>query len=161
MASTHYATPMSPEISENTISVDTCPKPIFYLANGPSDGPIIIFVHGWPELGLSYRHQLAALGSLGFRCIAPDMRGYGRSYIPTHHSECEDEHNVNDLIALLDKLRGNNSKAIFIGHDWGVSKFYVNSIALNLKKNILSNTSLIYMLRFTGSNCMATSSTSP
>ena len=71
---------------------------------------------------------------MGFRCIAPDMRGYGRSYIPTHHSECEDEHNVNDLIALLDKLRGNNSKAIFIGHDWGVSKFYVNSIALNLKK---------------------------
>jgi pimeloyl-ACP methyl ester carboxylesterase len=51
----------------------------FYLASGPETGPLIIFVHGWPELSHSWRHQLRCFGALGFRCVAPDMRGYGRS----------------------------------------------------------------------------------
>jgi len=46
-----------------------------YLACGPKDGPLAVFVHGWPELSLSWRHQLPALAALGFRAIAPDMRG--------------------------------------------------------------------------------------
>ena len=50
----------------------------FYQAAGPEDGPRLIFVHGWPELSISWRHQLPALAAIGFRCIAPDMRGYGR-----------------------------------------------------------------------------------
>ena len=54
----------------------------FYLAAGPEDGPLLIFVHGWPELSISWRHQLPALAALGFRCVAPDMRGYGRSSVP-------------------------------------------------------------------------------
>jgi pimeloyl-ACP methyl ester carboxylesterase len=51
----------------------------FYLASGAETGPLIIFVHGWPELSHSWRHQLRCFGALGFRCVAPDMRGYGRS----------------------------------------------------------------------------------
>jgi len=51
----------------------------FYLASGPEAGPLIIFVHGWPELSHSWRHQLRCFAALGFRCVAPDMRGYGRS----------------------------------------------------------------------------------
>lgn len=59
----------------------------FYLSAGPQDGPLIIFVHGWPELSLSWRHQLRAMGGLGFHAIAPDMRGYGRSSIYAQHSD--------------------------------------------------------------------------
>ncbi len=33
----------------------------FYLAAGPANGPLVIFVHGWPELSISWRHQLPAL----------------------------------------------------------------------------------------------------
>ena len=51
----------------------------FYLACGPETGQLIIFVHGWPELSHSWRHQLHCFAALGFRCVAPDMRGYGRS----------------------------------------------------------------------------------
>ena len=51
----------------------------FYLACGAADAPLIIFVHGWPELSISWRHQLPVFAALGFRAIAPDMRGYGRS----------------------------------------------------------------------------------
>ena len=36
----------------------------FYLAAGPSDGPLIIFLHGWPELAISWRHQLPAMAAL-------------------------------------------------------------------------------------------------
>jgi pimeloyl-ACP methyl ester carboxylesterase len=67
------------EITEHVAQTGTHKS--FYLASGPEDGPLIIFVHGWPELSLSWRHQLPALAALGFRCIAPDMRGYGNSTI--------------------------------------------------------------------------------
>ncbi len=51
----------------------------FYLACGEKDATPIVFVHGWPELSISWRGQLPVFGALGFRAIAPDMRGYGRS----------------------------------------------------------------------------------
>ncbi|GMN23303.1 hypothetical protein TIFTF001_040436 [Ficus carica] len=45
-------------------------------------GPPILFLHGFPELWYSWRHQMLALSALGFRCIAPDLRGYGDSDSP-------------------------------------------------------------------------------
>jgi hypothetical protein len=44
-----------------------------YLACGAPDGSLIIFLHGWPELAISWRHQLPAFAELGFFCVAPDM----------------------------------------------------------------------------------------
>jgi pimeloyl-ACP methyl ester carboxylesterase len=89
----------------------------FYLASGPADGAPIIFLHGWPELSLSWRHQLACLASLGFRAIAPDMRGYGRSSIYARHEDYALEHTVQDMLELLDSL--GHQQAIWVGHDWG------------------------------------------
>ncbi|HEX4098912.1 MAG TPA: alpha/beta fold hydrolase, partial [Caulobacteraceae bacterium] len=59
----------------------------FYLACGPEDGPLVIFVHGWPELSISWRHQLPFLAAMGFRAVAPDMRGYGRSSVYGRHED--------------------------------------------------------------------------
>lgn len=89
----------------------------FYLAAGPEDGPLIIFVHGWPELSVSWRHQLLTLASLGFRTIAPDMRGYGRSSVYSLHTDYAQEHIVGDMLELLDTL--GRKKAVWVGHDWG------------------------------------------
>jgi pimeloyl-ACP methyl ester carboxylesterase len=89
----------------------------FYLASGPEDGTPVIFVHGWPELSLSWRHQLPALGALGFRAIAPDMRGYGRSSVYARHEDYALRESVADMIELLDSL--GREKAVFVGHDWG------------------------------------------
>lgn len=89
----------------------------FYLAAGPEDGPLLIFVHGWPELSLSWRHQLPAMAALGFRCIAPDMRGYGRSSVYDRHEDYALEAIVGDMLALLDHL--GREQAVWIGHDWG------------------------------------------
>jgi pimeloyl-ACP methyl ester carboxylesterase len=89
----------------------------FYLASGASDAPLIIFVHGWPELSHSWRHQLPVFAALGFRAIAPDMRGYGRSTVHSNKSDYTLEAITGDMIELLDGF--GRAKAIWVGHDWG------------------------------------------
>ena len=89
----------------------------FHLAAGPVDGPLVIFVHGWPELSISWRHQLPVLAGAGFRAIAPDMRGYGRSTVHPDPADYAQEHIVADMLALLDQL--GRDAAVWVGHDWG------------------------------------------
>jgi pimeloyl-ACP methyl ester carboxylesterase len=89
----------------------------FYLACGPQDGPAVVFVHGWPELSISWRHQLPVFGGMGFRTIAPDMRGYGRSSVYGRHEDYQLRETTRDMIELLDRL--GRDKAVFVGHDWG------------------------------------------
>ena len=92
-----------------------------YLACGAEGGPLLIFCHGWPELSLSWRHQLPALAALGFRCIAPDMRGYGRSSTYARHEDFAQEPIVADMLELLASLgrAPGHDRAVWIGHDWG------------------------------------------
>ena len=89
----------------------------FYLACGAPVAPPIIFVHGWPELSASWRHQLPCFASLGFRAIAPDMRGYGGSSVYARHEDYALEHAVADMLELLASL--GREQAVWVGHDWG------------------------------------------
>ena len=88
-----------------------------YLACGAPDAPLLVFVHGWPELAISWRHQLPVFAELGFRCIAPDMRGYGRSSVYARHEDYALEESVRDMVELQDAL--GYEKATWVGHDWG------------------------------------------
>jgi pimeloyl-ACP methyl ester carboxylesterase len=106
---------MSHAITEHLTASDRHAS--FYLACGPDDGAPVIFVHGWPELSISWRHQLPALGALGFRAIAPDMRGYGRSSVYPRHEDYALRESVADMIELLESL--GHEKAVWVGHDWG------------------------------------------
>jgi pimeloyl-ACP methyl ester carboxylesterase len=89
----------------------------FYLSCGADEATPIIFVHGWPELSISWRHQLPVFAGLGFRAIAPDMRGYGRSGVYPRHEDYAQAEIVADMIELLDHLGA--EKAVWVGHDWG------------------------------------------
>ena len=89
----------------------------FYLACGGAHRPVIIFVHGWPELSISWRHQLPCFASLGFRAIAPDLRGYGRSSVYHDQAEYALEPIVQDMLDLLNAV--GQDKAVWVGHDWG------------------------------------------
>ncbi|WP_428485515.1 alpha/beta fold hydrolase [Rhodopila sp.] len=102
-------------ITEHVVETDR--HTTFYLACGPADATPLIFVHGWPELSISWRHQLPVFADLGFRCIAPDMRGYGRSGVYARHQDYALEHSVRDMIELLAAL--GRDKAVWVGHDWG------------------------------------------
>ena len=103
------------QITEHTLNTDRHTS--FYLAAGPEDGPLIIFTHGWPELSLSWRHQLPFFAAMGFRAIAPDMRGYGHSSVYNTHDAYSLKLVVEDMLELIDSLKGD--KAIWVGHDWG------------------------------------------
>ena len=102
-------------VTEHTFKSDR--HTTFCLCAGPEDGPLLIFVHGWPELSISWRHQLPAFAAMGFRCVAPDMRGYGRSSVPGRHGDYAQSEIVADMIDLLDAL--GRDTAVWIGHDWG------------------------------------------
>jgi pimeloyl-ACP methyl ester carboxylesterase len=102
-------------ITEHTTK--TARHTTFYLAAGPENGPLIVFIHGWPELSISWRHQLPALAALGFRAIAPDMRGYGRSSVYCQRGDYAQEHIVRDMLELLDSV--GRDRAVWVGHDWG------------------------------------------
>ncbi|MGA5820968.1 alpha/beta hydrolase [Kitasatospora sp. NPDC094028] len=88
-----------------------------YLAAGPEDGPMLVLVHGWPANGLTWKHQLTAFAALGFRVIAPDLRGYGGSTVHRARDAYAQERLVGDMVALLDHL--GRDRAVWIGHDWG------------------------------------------
>src|SRR4029077_15805910 len=89
----------------------------FYLAAGPEEGSLIIFIHGWQELSISWRNHLPGVAALGFRTIAPDMRGYGRSSIYPQSHDYAQELIVADMVELLDSL--GRKSAVWVGHDWG------------------------------------------
>jgi soluble epoxide hydrolase/lipid-phosphate phosphatase len=50
-------------------------KTTHYLAAGPKDGPLLIFVHGWPGIAKLWKPQITTFAALGFRVVAPDMPG--------------------------------------------------------------------------------------
>lgn len=77
----------------------------------------VLLLHGFPELSFSWRHQLPALASAGYRAIAPDQRGYGGSSRPSDLADYDIEHLMGDAIGLLDQL--GCERAVVVGHDWG------------------------------------------
>ena len=100
------------------------PEPHFVNTNGirmavyeQGEGPPVILLHGFPELAFSWRHQLAALAAAGYRAIAPDQRGYGRTSVPPRVSDYRMEELIADIHGLLDALQLDS--AAFIGHDMG------------------------------------------
>jgi epoxide hydrolase A/B len=82
-------------------------------------GPPVVLCHGFPELWYSWRHQLPALAEAGYRALAPDQRGYGRTDAPAEVTDYDVEHLASDLVGLLDALE--EERAVFVGHDWGAA----------------------------------------
>ena len=79
-------------------------------------GPLIIFMHGFPECWYSWRHQLRALSD-SFDCVAPEMRGYGETDAPVGVANYTLDKLVNDAADLIAGL--GHERAVVIGHDWG------------------------------------------
>jgi pimeloyl-ACP methyl ester carboxylesterase len=83
------------------------------------EGKPVVLLHGFPELAYSWRHQIDALAQAGYRAIAPDMRGFGRSDAP-HEIEAYDIVELcGDVMRLLDER--DIERAAVVGHDWGAT----------------------------------------
>ncbi len=82
-------------------------------------GPLVLLCHGFPEGWYSWRDQLIALARAGYRVVAPDMRGYGRTEAPAEISAYSIMDIVGDMIGLVSAL--GEKQAVIIGHDWGAN----------------------------------------
>ena len=82
-------------------------------------GPLVILCHGFPECWYSWRHQLPALAKAGFRAVAPDLRGYGRSDRPEEVEKYTILDNIGDIVGLVDALGA--EQAVIAGHDVGAA----------------------------------------
>jgi len=90
---------------------------IHYAEQGT--GPLVLLCHGFPEGWYSWRDQLAALAAAGYRAVAPDMRGYGRTEAPAEIPSYTVLDIVGDMIGLVSVLGEN--QAVIVGHDWGAN----------------------------------------
>ena len=84
---------------------------------GPVDGPPILLVHGWPEIAYSWTPVMPALAAAGYRVIAPDLRGFGRSDCPADIADYRIDRLMDDIEAVLDYY--GYETAVLCGHDWG------------------------------------------
>ncbi|MFH0922321.1 MAG: alpha/beta hydrolase, partial [Fibrobacterota bacterium] len=78
-------------------------------------GQPVVFSHGWPLSADAWEDQMVFLGARGYRCIAHDRRGHGRSSQPWNGNEMDTY--ADDLAALVEKL--NLKNAIHVGHSMG------------------------------------------
>jgi pimeloyl-ACP methyl ester carboxylesterase len=83
------------------------------------NGAPVLLLHGWPDSAYVWRNQIPFLTGQGFRAIAPDMRGFGRSSRPVEVSDYALTKSVSDVTGLLDAL--GLESAHLVGHDWGAA----------------------------------------
>jgi pimeloyl-ACP methyl ester carboxylesterase len=101
------------------------PRPSFVHANGlefavdeAGEGDsVALLLHGFPESRWCWRHQLPRLASLGWRAVAPDMRGYGGSSRPKGRHAYELDNLVEDVAGLFQALDAR--RRLLVAHDWG------------------------------------------
>jgi len=82
-------------------------------------GPLVIMIHGFPELWYSYRHQLGALARAGYHAVALDLRGFGESEVTPRVEDYSLLQHAEDVKALIASLGPRN--AVLVGHDWGAN----------------------------------------
>ncbi len=84
------------------------------IIDGPQGGPVVVLLHGFPELNISWRHQIPELAAAGYRVVAPNQRGYAGSVRDGSYATAD---LAADVIAMLDAVGA--ERAIVVGHDWG------------------------------------------
>jgi len=82
-------------------------------------GTPVVLLHGWPDDGDLWRHQVPALAAAGYRVIVPDLRGFGASGKPAEVAAYAVPILVGDVVAILDAL--DIQRAHLVGHDWGAA----------------------------------------
>jgi len=112
---TSWVDPTMPEVTHRMIETNGIRLHVAELG----EGPLVILCHGFPECWYSWRHQLRALAKAGFRAVAPDLRGYGRSDRPEELEKYTILHDIGDIVGLVDALGA--EQAVIAGHDVGAT----------------------------------------
>ena len=116
---------------------------IHYLDEGPKDGDIIYLLHGEPAWSYLFRKMIPTLTQAGYRVIAPDMVGFGKSDKYISIDDYSHQMHVDKMAQLIIELDLNNITAHV--HDWGglVGLRVISEEPNRFTRIIASNTSLI------------------
>ncbi|MDG2140611.1 MAG: alpha/beta hydrolase [Gammaproteobacteria bacterium] len=106
------------------------------------DGPLVILVHGWPESWYSWRYQLPALAQAGYNVVAPDMRGYGGSSLPSSIDDYNIKELAADVAGIISAL--GQEKAVIVGHDWGAPIAWHTALLYPEKIDAVVGLSVLY-----------------
>jgi pimeloyl-ACP methyl ester carboxylesterase len=87
------------------------------LTAGPTDGEVVLLLHGFPETASCWRSQLEALGNAGYRAVAPNQRGYCVGARPLDVSDYRLDSLVDDVLSFAAILGA--ERFHLVGHDWG------------------------------------------
>ncbi|XP_022841633.1 uncharacterized protein LOC111365374 [Olea europaea var. sylvestris] len=102
-------------------------------------GPLVLLLHGFPEIWYAWRHQITFLANHGYHVVAPDLRGYGDSDSPLLPSSYTFFHVVGDLIGLLDHF--GVQQAFVVGIDWGaLAAWYLSLLRPDRVKAVIALT---------------------
>lgn len=130
MASANLAklAPNDPRVEHKDVQVNG--RTYHYMLARPPAGAepkaTILLVHGFPDLGLGWRHQVPVLAAQGFQVVVPDMLGYGGTDAPQDVEPYRHKSIIDDLLALLDSQDlivplgpSRERRVVLGGHDWG------------------------------------------
>lgn len=87
------------------------------LEAGPSDGPLVILLHGFPDFSWGWHKQIPALAAAGFHVVAPDQRGYAHSDKPLAVRDYRIDELAADVLRLAEACEAQSFR--LVGHDWG------------------------------------------
>ena len=90
------------------------------------EGRPVVLLHGFPDSGRLWRHQVPALAEAGFKVIVPDLRGYGRSDKPADVDAYALHRLVADVSAVISAA--GVERAHIVGHDWGASVAWATAL---------------------------------
>jgi pimeloyl-ACP methyl ester carboxylesterase len=86
---------------------------------GPADGPVVVLLHGFPQRNDSWSAVIDKLTAQGYRCLAPNQRGYSPGARPRRRRDYRMSELVADVIALVDASGA--ERVHLVGHDWGAA----------------------------------------
>ncbi|KAJ6769794.1 BIFUNCTIONAL EPOXIDE HYDROLASE 2-LIKE ISOFORM X1 [Salix purpurea] len=108
------------QIQHKFVQVQGSKHHVAEIGAGPK---VVVFLHGFPEIWYSWRHQMICLAGAGFRAIAPDYRGYGLSDPPPVPEKTTFGDLISDLLAILDFLE--TTKVVLVAKDFGAKPAYM------------------------------------
>lgn len=109
------------------------------VSAGPSDGPLVILLHGFPEFWGGWRNQIAPLVRAGYRVWVPDQRGYNLSEKPSSVADYNLDALAADVVGLADSAEVD--QVFLAGHDWGgaVAWWTANKYPERVRRLVIAN----------------------
>lgn len=109
------------------------------MESGPQDGPMVLFLHGFPEFWYAWRKQINYFAEKGYLVVAPDQRGYNLSDKPPGIASYKADELAKDIIGLIDHY--GRDQVFLVGHDWGAGVSWWTALQYpeRIKKMVIMN----------------------